>query len=49
MNAVDTQHLWKNRRTGKAKPGETCNPSNSLWYLSLLSALDASKGDLRLR
>lgn len=43
MDAVDTQHLWQRN----AKPGQTCNPPNPQWYLSLLSALDASKGDLR--
>lgn len=47
MDAVDTQHLCESKGTRNAKPGKTCNPPNPLCYISLLSALDASKGDLR--
>lgn len=47
MVAVDTQHLWESRGTRNSKAGQTCSPPNPLWYLSLLSVLDASKGDLR--
>lgn len=47
MDAVATQHLCESSGARNAKPGQTSNPPYPLWCLSLLSALAASKGDLR--